>query len=336
MIKSIQLLRTVAALGVVFKHYNFYGLDTGGFGVDIFFIISGFIIAYMVNKNTNNFMWKRIIRLSPLYYLATFLTLSLALIKPLWFKHVVVNGEAIFKSVLYIPYRIDHSGPILSLGWTLNNEMFFYLVMFLCILFIENKKYLVLACGTFLTVFLVVLNCISADYYIFNFYKNGLLPEFILGLGLYYFWDLYRSEMKKSFFLNLIIVLVGLGALLFMIYNDLTQEFSYLGRNFTRGIPSLLFVYAFLFFENKINGNNLFVKWGLKLGDASYAMYLFHPFIVFFILRIIFPMTIGTSSSFLIELAKLLVTLIVVCIGSILIYEMIDKPLMEKIRKLIK
>lgn len=56
MIKGIQLLRAVAALSVVFFHCHFREIETGTFGVDIFFVISGFIIAYMVNQSTSN-LW---------------------------------------------------------------------------------------------------------------------------------------------------------------------------------------------------------------------------------------------------------------------------------------
>jgi exopolysaccharide production protein ExoZ len=324
----------VAALGVVFSHYNFYGLDTGGFGVDIFFIISGFIIAYMVNKNTHNFMLKRVVRIAPLYYIATGVTLSLALFKPEWFKNVVVNGEAVLKSILYIPYRINNSGPILSLGWTLNNEMFFYLVMFLCITFIKNKKYLVLACGSLIGFFLLSLYFTDTDIYVLNFYKKGLLPEFIFGLALYYFWEIYKSKQTQVF--TYVSLILGALSLVFMVYNDLTQEFSFLGRNIARGIPAVLFVNAFLVLENKINEKNVFIKWGLKLGDASYAMYLFHPFMVFFLTRLVYPSTIGKSDFFLIEFSKLMVALIAVCIGSVLIYELLDKPILNWFRKRIK
>ncbi|REG98246.1 acyltransferase family protein [Flavobacterium aquicola] len=334
MIKSIQLLRTVAALGVVFSHYNFYDLDTGGFGVDIFFIISGFIIAYMVNKNTHNFMLKRIVRIAPLYYIATALTLSLALIKPEWFKNVVVNGEAVFKSILFIPYRIDNSGPILSLGWTLNNEMFFYLVMFVCIIFIKNKKYFVAACGSIISLFLLSLYFTNNDFYILNFYKKGLLPEFIYGLALYYFWKFYKSKYTKTFYYGALVL--GVFSLVFMIFNDLTQEFSFLGRNISRGIPALLFVNAFLVLENEINEENVFIKLGIKLGDASYVMYLFHPFMVFFLTRLVYPATIGNTDFFIIEFCKLVLALVVVCIGSILIYEIIDKPILNWFKKRIK
>ncbi|WP_348823529.1 acyltransferase family protein [Flavobacterium aestuarii] len=334
LIKSIQLLRTVAALGVVFSHYNFYGLDTGGFGVDIFFIISGFIIAYMVNKNTHNFMLKRIVRIAPLYYIATAFTLSLALFKPEWFKNVVVNGEAVLKSIFYIPYRINSSGPILSLGWTLNNEMFFYFVMFVCIVFIKNKKFLVIACGSLIGLFLLSLYFTNTNLYVLNFYKKGLLPEFIFGLILYYFWELYKS--KQTLVFTYAALILGVLSLVFMIFNDLTHEFSFLGRNISRGIPALLFVNAFLVLENYINEENVFIKLGLKLGDASYAMYLFHPFMVFFLTRLVYPSTIGKSDFFLIEFFKLIIAFVVVCIGSILIFEMIDKPILNWFRKRIK
>ena len=69
-IKSIQLLRAVAAISVVYAHYAHYAFPdfaSGAYGVDIFFIISGFIIAYITGNNTENFLSKRFIRIIPLY-----------------------------------------------------------------------------------------------------------------------------------------------------------------------------------------------------------------------------------------------------------------------------
>jgi peptidoglycan/LPS O-acetylase OafA/YrhL len=127
-IKSIQLLRATAALAVVYTHYSVYAFPqfhTGGFGVDIFFIISGFIIAFIVSNNTRNFLKKRLIRVVPMYILATMMTIGTALVFPQWFNNIKITVPAVVKSILFIPYKIGDSGPILSLGWTLNNEIFF-------------------------------------------------------------------------------------------------------------------------------------------------------------------------------------------------------------------
>jgi exopolysaccharide production protein ExoZ len=337
MIKGIQLLRGIAALAVVFVHCHVHHADTGMFGVDIFFVISGFIIAYMVNQTTKQFIIKRIIRVCPLYFLATFLTMALAFIQPLWFNHVIITAEAVVKSFFYIPYQIKESGPILSLGWTLNNEMFFYGVMFLCILIFRKKNYLVPACAAILILLLVVLNSfsrdtISANSYILRFYRNGLLPEFIYGLGLYYFWSYYKSEKVKI--AETLMIAMGVVAFLTMIYFDLNSAALWLPRNIRYGIPSLLFVNTFLMMENRINQKNIIVKIGLKLGDASYAMYLFHPFVLHFLLRVIYPKLIGPSTLLWVEMLELFIILISVGFVSVLIYKFVDKPSSKFFKKM--
>ena len=66
---SIQALRGLADLFVVFQHVRF--LNFGAFGVDIFFCISGFMIMFTTEKSTKYFFRKRLVRILPLYYLMT-------------------------------------------------------------------------------------------------------------------------------------------------------------------------------------------------------------------------------------------------------------------------
>jgi peptidoglycan/LPS O-acetylase OafA/YrhL len=163
--------------------YNFP--STGAFGVDIFFIISGFIIAYMVSENTENFLVKRIIRIAPLYVLATIaMTMTVAFF-PNLIRSTTISLSGFIKSILFIPGPENRGQPILGQGWTLNYEIFFYLVMFLCILMVKNKKYLSIACISVLVFIMAILNLLKPENYILNYYKNGLFPEFIYGMILY-------------------------------------------------------------------------------------------------------------------------------------------------------
>ena len=81
---SIQALRGLAALFVVFQHVRF--LNFGAFGVDIFFCISGFMIMFTTEKSTKYFFRKRLVRILPLYYLMTLGTYLLLLLFPIWSK----------------------------------------------------------------------------------------------------------------------------------------------------------------------------------------------------------------------------------------------------------
>lgn len=334
MINSIQLLRVFAALGVVIAHYKLFGIKFGGFGVDIFFIISGFIISYVVRNNTGNFMKKRISRVVPLYTLATILTATLALLKPSWFKNVFVDPNSLFKSLLYIPYRTLNSGPILSLGWTLNNEMFFYLIVAVCILFIKNKNNILIT--TISVIFLVYVIGIFYDFdnYILNFFTKGLLLEFIYGVLLFLFWENYNHILTKKY--NLSFILLGLISISLLIYIDVTGELKYFSRNIWRGIPSLFVVIAFLSLEKYINVKSKLIKFFIELGDSSYVMYLFHPYIIFGLTRVIYPIVFKDATSNFIYLVKFLLMLVILFISSIIIYRNIDKPLYKLARKILK
>jgi peptidoglycan/LPS O-acetylase OafA/YrhL len=170
-IKSIQILRAIAALGVVYTHCATGGFNiknTGAWGVDIFFIISGFIIAYIVSKDTKNFMIKRIFRVVPLYFIATFLVIIVAVIFPDLVHSTRISSERIIKSLFFIPYKDEfkESVPILGQGWTLRFEMFFYLTMAICIFLVKNKKYLAIICSAVLIGFLLILNMVKTDSFI--------------------------------------------------------------------------------------------------------------------------------------------------------------------------
>ena len=325
------MLRAFAAFGVFFTHYALFDIHVGGFGVDIFFIISGFVIAFVVQKSTKDFFLKRVIRVAPLYIVATLLTASLAILKPDWFKTVVVTGEALIKSLLYIPYKIDGSGPILSLGWTLNFEMFFYVSMAICILFVSKKKLLVPICSILLILFLFILSQINVDNYPISFYRDGLLPEFIMGLLLYYVWR--YTEKKNVNSIRFVMILLGVLGLVFLIYTNLTRDFSEINRNIRTGIPSLLIVGGGLALEPYINPGSRVVKFFSLVGDSSFAMYLFHPFILFGCTRVLFPLIFDSNSSSMMEIFKFLVVTILLVLASIAIYKAIDRPMNDFLRK---
>ncbi len=131
-------------------------------------------------------------------------------------------------------------------------------------------------------------------------------------------------------------VAVGIIAFVGMICFDIYNVLPSIPRNIRYGIPSLLFVNAFLVLENKINENNSTIKTCLKLGDASYAMYLFHPFVIYFLLRIAYPKIIGPSTKSWIILSELIFSIALVALVSMLIYEYVDKPTNRLLKKLVK
>lgn len=159
----IQALRGVAALLVVLCHGRMYLsarpdfqdiqelLLPGAMGVDLFFIISGFIMVY-ATRNLNGgartvveFLIKRFSRIWPVYLIATLLwVLVTNQIATLFSTSVGV--DALFKSLLFLPVNENRAlfvEPVLSLGWTLDFEMYFYTIFAFSLMFSAKRLWLV-------------------------------------------------------------------------------------------------------------------------------------------------------------------------------------------------
>lgn len=332
-LRGLQILRFIAAIFVVYAHYNFLQIKFGSFGVDIFFVISGFIISLIVSSNPKNFLKKRIARVVPLYLIATMIVFILVSFFPSLFRSTVNNSEALVKSLLFIPYRIGNSGPLLSLGWTLNYEMFFYLLMAFCIFLKLKKPTLPLQCALLTLFIYLFFNTLKSDEYVFRFYGSGLILEFILGIVLFYIWKNYR--MKENFVVDIFLIFFSVLALGFMIYSDIYKISLFGNRNLDRGIPSFIVVFGFLAMDKYLDDNSLIVNLFIRLGDASYFTYLFHPFIIFGLTRLLYPIVFANDSHTSIEILKLLLSILIVLYCSLLGYRFLDKPIGNFTRRLL-
>lgn len=139
---SIQHLRACAALLVLFAHAFSYqiGVDNpiivaaGRLGVILFFGISGFIMVYISGGGSFpalDFLKRRAIRIVPLYWIFTSLAALLAALAPSLFQTTQFTWPHYLQSLFFIVHEAPERGgvsPILSLGWTLNYEIYFYIV----------------------------------------------------------------------------------------------------------------------------------------------------------------------------------------------------------------
>src|SRR5579872_364486 len=144
---GIQYLRALAALMVAYSHlahqipaylsalslHRWVTTDRLYNGVSIFFVISGFIM-YVTGAESSpvQFAKRRLVRIVPLYWLLTGLLFLCALFTPEFARMTVATPQTLAKSLLFIPYFNAGQGgrlyPLLIPGWTLNCEMFFYLI----------------------------------------------------------------------------------------------------------------------------------------------------------------------------------------------------------------
>ncbi len=185
-INSIQFLRGAAALLVLVEHLRIEsGLyPYGAVGVDLFFVISGFIIFFVTESDQRNFFLKRIIRIVPLYWLVTFAIAAITIAKPSLFNSASFGVAHFFWSLFFIPHYTEAQGlrPLLALGWTLNYEMMFYL-LFAAGMAISHKWRFEITSLLLLGLFLIANALPIGPTHGFSFYGDAIILEFIFGMA---------------------------------------------------------------------------------------------------------------------------------------------------------
>jgi peptidoglycan/LPS O-acetylase OafA/YrhL len=213
-----------------------------------------------------------------------------------------------------------------GVSWSLTNELFFYLLFTIAIIN-PYKKYtllLLLVYFIFLTLLPVWTSTADAGTGITQLLLFPMNIEFLLGIAVVYFLD----KITVKLCLPLLVAGITWFAFSAIFYNGLTQ---FIGGGYSRvimfGLPSFLIILSLVKYElvTPVEVNNLF----LKLGDASYSIYLFHLPIVaaFFKVLIKFPAT-G-------QLATILscILLAIVSYSGIIIFEKIESPLIKWLNK---
>jgi exopolysaccharide production protein ExoZ len=279
-IVSIQYLRAIAALAVVYHHAfeNHLGSALrpyafGIWGVDIFFVISGFImwVTTANSSTTATLFWrKRVIRIYPIYWVALSIWIICRFIAPDRLANVDVTAKTTILSYLLIPHHHlafpNHIWPILIPGWTLQYELFFYLIFGLALSVVSRplRAASVLGCLCFLTVVGYIIEPANA---LLTTYTDPLLLEFgggvILGI-------IYLRGGRLPPWLALVMIFIAIPGLVIDEY-----LFSESRRFLFLGIPAAMVVWGTASLEPALvkRPNAPMVL----LGDASYALYLFHP-----------------------------------------------------------
>jgi len=264
MIDNLQILRAFAALNVVLFHIietsTSYALPTiglelfrgwGSNGVDIFFVISGFVMLYTQFNNKRgfvSFIKSRLIRIVPLYWFMTTLIIIILLVLPSAFREMVVKPDWIIASYFFISQVLFDEYPIVYLGWTLEWEMLFYLVFGLSLYF--RNWALSIGFTLFILSFIAML---SSNLIILEFF-GGLLAAI-----------LYKRNVVSNEG-GLFLLLSGF-ILLMLSISPLVKDL-HLDRVIISGIPSLLIVIGAVTVKQLRNRLLTF------LGDASYSIYL--------------------------------------------------------------
>ena len=322
----IQYLRGIAAMLVVYHHIKgqvagFEALLPGSFGaagVDIFFVISGFIM-YITTANTStgsvDFMIRRIIRVVPLYWLLTGLMCLTWMVAPSVFKTLIVMPATLFQSLFFIPhYSLSFPAsifPLLVPGWTLNFEMFFYAIFALALLL--PRAFLPGAVVVLMAV-LVLFGAIVGpfDSALLTTYTSPLMLEFVAGVLIGKLWLGHRAGL--GVIAGLVIFVVGWALLISNSVYFFSVYCNVLG--------------ATLIVAGSLNAG--FLRWrsnSLKVvGDATYAVYLTHIFTLG-VFRVIWLKLFGTHATSLNAMAFATTAMAICLLVGIVVYFCLEKPL---------
>ncbi|HBJ37646.1 MAG TPA: hypothetical protein DDZ51_23395 [Planctomycetaceae bacterium] len=301
-LNSIQAARAFAALLVVLHHLSLSfeqrvaGIgflkifDHFGFaGVDLFFVISGLVMVVTCQRyfgraaHASAFLWRRITRIYPLYWIFTLLQLVAILLVPAAADRLL-TAENIVSSFLLLPQA---GYPILAPGWTLVYEMFFYLVFSL--LFFIPRRFSV----HFLTGWGLLTTALYAsqstagmsdttDLVKLPIYASPMPLEFLAGCLIGF---LYNRQINCFGKLSICVgtALFVAGGWVVETYTDLSTEFG-LTRVLVFGGASSLVLYGLIASEKSRRVNKL-IQWMtsrklVALGDASYSLYLSHLLVI--------------------------------------------------------
>ncbi len=291
MVKNVQVLRCFAAFAVVFRHtLMWFGADPGhGFlyvgrvGVDVFFVISGFIMFHTTRdfaRTTREYWVDRLVRVGPPYWLAS------SVMSAMWFAGLPagnltrVCGRDVALDFLFVPHlRCDGDGnPILSVGWTLNYEIYFYVLFGLLFFLRSQLKTLVVLLFVFTSG--SVLHHALRLSHTASAYLQPITLEFVAGGALAL---LYRRPLKlarawarptgiASMVLGVVVALVAAA-----VFKERTAEPIAI-RTLVFGVPATMIVAGALLLEKVgvVAESSIL----LFFGAASYSVYLAHSLVV--------------------------------------------------------
>lgn len=327
-INTLQILRAIAAISVLVTHvfqnleYKPFGSHylSGQYGVDIFFMLSGFLIYLTTKKDTQPMVYakKRIFRIYPLYIFALFLYVLLGIGKyP--FNYTV---KSFFQNILMFPWdkSIGYDSLVVGVAWSTVFEMFFYILFFVIIIFNISKKaifviipaliliskiiiYFVLEAGNeipFLSLFL----SLSSSTHLFMFLIGCLICELYINNKI--------PIINKKLYTFLLFFFCAITIIMLMLNRNFLVSFV---------VCSSLFILIIQFeryyqLKTKTKIVRLLINWG----DISFSIYIFH---ILFIR--VFIEYLGVSNVPIL----LVFTLVSTILFSNLTYKWIEKPFMD-------
>lgn len=292
-LETIQVLRFVAVLAVVFSH-SFHELTAlladrapgfdeklfpGDFGVDLFFVISGFVMVHVSADRFGKpgeiveFLRRRLIRIVPLYWTATLAMIAVIVLLPGAVDSASRAPADWLLSFFFIPFERPGDGmmrPVLGLGWSLNYEMFFYALFAACI-WLPRRFAIPAAMSAIFAAWLAGRSA-AGQHPAFAFWSQPVIFEFAAGMAIG--WA-YSAGLRIGTTVAAVLAVAGVGLLAAAPRFDEAMEAM---RHVAYGAPATLIVAAAVLARASegYRASPAFVA----AGDASYSTYLAHPFVL--------------------------------------------------------
>jgi exopolysaccharide production protein ExoZ len=334
---GLQVLRYVAAMLVAVMHItqaisiyitgrgeNVYWAP-GGSGVDIFFVISGFVMAITTRAQHDDrrarreaawvFARRRLLRIVPLYWFYTLLKVALVLALPALAVKSVIEPSHLAASLLFMPVTSPWGlvQPVLPVGWTLNFEMLFYTVFAVAIALGAPR---IRFCLVFFLALFVAAQLMPSVVPL-AFYGQSIIFEFVLGVAIAH--ALIRFARPHA----AIAILVALAGALLMFGFGWRIDGE---RLFPWGVGAAAIVLGTAWLEPWI-ARAPAVKPLAFLGDASYSIYLSHPFVVPAVVMALHRIGVNDSLSVLLAAGA------TVTLAGCLSHVFLEKPMMSFFRR---
>jgi peptidoglycan/LPS O-acetylase OafA/YrhL len=282
-IQELDALRGIAALVVLIFHFSLLSPDLlkftkfGVTGVDLFFIISGFVITMSLDRIQfgYQFVINRFSRLYPTYWTAVIFTFGIICLNKYCFganpQTPLPTHDFLYNLTMFQYYFgiADLDGPY----WTMIIEMLFYLVM----LYLFLTKSLKSAAAIFIP--LVLLGTILTEFHWFQpfsmaYFKNfplaQSLPLFVSGI---LFYRIFTKQENKV--LNMLLI-IGCYLLQVLLFTKTGRANYYISQGEYKAVLAVYYALFFLFVFGKMRF--IVTKGTLFLGKVSFALYLIHQY----------------------------------------------------------
>ncbi len=350
-IAAMEGLRGLAVILVFFVHYHalFAGsLDAnsvsyrvskflevnGNSGVDLFFVLSGYLIYGAVIKNYDflKFISRRIQRIYPAFLVvfAIYLLASVLMPEKSKIPHEISDAAIyILQNILLLP-GIFNIEPLITVAWSLSYEFFFYLflpVLVACLQLQKQKPWL-------RVVFFVSLSALCITYSFFGAFSNLKLMMFASGILVYEAVKSFRLHEKVTWKIDIFALVLFLFSLLltFLLINSPEKIYLADTPQLKNVLHLLLLFVTFFVLTLACIGSKTILKFIFSwtplrwLGNMSYSYYLIHGFTlqcVAFVLLKLAPQTIETGFGFW---AFMIISFTLTWISSTILFVAVEKP----------